>query len=172
VLVAKKELQGALRPGTISHGANSPRTDRSRYQLEFDWVGTGDPTAALCVPAALGFMSQLRPGGWAQVMRENHALAVEGRALLLKALGQEPPAPESMLGSMASVLIPDGINERPRSSLYSDASQDALLHEHGVEVPVASWPAPPKRLLRIATQQYNSAAQLKFLAGLLPRVFG
>jgi len=34
-------------------------------------------------------------------------------------------------------------------------------------VPVFSWPAPPKRLLRISVQLYNSAAQYQSLANVV-----
>ena len=66
-LHVRADRQERIRPLVISHGANSPRGDRSLYRLEADWGGTADPTAFLTIPAALDFMAGLLPGGWAEL---------------------------------------------------------------------------------------------------------
>ncbi|HKB78984.1 MAG TPA: aminotransferase class V-fold PLP-dependent enzyme, partial [Thermoanaerobaculia bacterium] len=86
-LFARPDRRAVTRPIAISHGANSPRTDRSRFHLEFDWTGTFDPTAWLCVADALRFIPSLVAGGWDEVMRRNHELAVQGRDIVAAALG-------------------------------------------------------------------------------------
>jgi isopenicillin-N epimerase len=164
-LWARPEAQAALRPQTISHGANSPRTDRSRFRLEFDWVGTADYSPFLAVPDALRFMASLHAQGFAGVMAANQALARGARALLLGALGGAAIAPESMVGSLAAVWLPDG--EGPRSPMETDPLQTRLREAYGVEVPLMLWPAPPKRLLRVSAQQYNAPAQYAYLADAL-----
>jgi isopenicillin-N epimerase len=173
-LHVRRDRQGAIRPLSISHGANSTRTDRSRFLIEFAWTGTSDPSAALSVPEALRFISSLVPGGWPALMQRNHELVLTGRKLLCAALGVEVPCPDELIGSLASVPIPDGTGEQtaPSSPLYSDPLQGRLRAEFGIEVPIIPWPAPPKRLLRISAQLYNSTNDYERLAQALQSTLG
>ena len=167
-LHVRPDKQKAIRPLIISHGANSPRTDRPRFLIEFGWTGTGDPTAWLCVPEALRFVGALLPGGWPAVMQRNHELAVAARRVLCEELRAEPPCPEKFLGSMAAVSLPDAEQlETPQSPIYTDPLHDRLQREFGLEVPIVPWPAPPKRWVRVSAQLYNSLPQYRRLGQVL-----
>jgi isopenicillin-N epimerase len=170
-LHVRAEHQARIRPLAISHGANSRRQDRSRYRLELDYDGTDDPTAFLSVPAALRFLGALFPGGWSELRRRNRELALAGRALLCDALGIAAPAPEEMIGSLASVPLPDA-RSKPIEPLGLDPLQLELFQRHHVEVPVMAWPAPPRRLLRISPQAYNTLGEIRALAEALPAALG
>lgn len=171
-LHVRRDLQKSIRPLVISHGANSRRSDRSRFLIEFGWTGTGDPTAALSVPEAIRFMGSLLPGGWPAIMHRNRALALAARAMLCDALNIPTPCPEEMMGALAAVPIPDAADDTPPvSPLYLDPLQDRMLAKHGIEVPVAPWPAPPKRVLRVSAQLYNSLPQYERLASALKKEF-
>ncbi len=105
-LFVRRDRQASLRPLAISHGATDGRPGRSRFQKEFDWTGTSDPTAWLTVPAALDAVGSMAAGGWPEVMARNAGLARDARRQLLGALGGRPLASESMLGSMAALELP------------------------------------------------------------------
>ncbi len=170
-LHVRPEHQRHIRPPVISHGANTRRTDRSRFLIEFDWPGTWDPSAVLCVPEALRVMESFLPGGWPAIRKRNHELVVAGRRLLCDALGAEPPCPETMLGSLAAVALPDSDGPASDSPLYGDPLQTRLLDRWGIEVPLVPWPAHPKRLIRISAQLYNDLPQYRRLAGALRELF-
>ncbi len=163
-LHVRRDRRDRVRPVVISHGANSPRTDRSRFLLEFDWTGTHDPTPYLCVPESIRFLGGLLPGGWPALMARNRTLALEARRILCDALGVPAPCPEEMIGSLAAVPLPDGSGAPPVSPLYLSPLQDALLDRFGIEVPIVPWPAPPKRLVRVSCQAYNDRADYERLA--------
>ncbi|MEO6034169.1 MAG: aminotransferase class V-fold PLP-dependent enzyme [Verrucomicrobiota bacterium] len=170
-LHVQPDKQSAIRPLVISHGANSRRTDRSRFLVEFGWTGTNDPSASLSVPEAMRYVAKLLPGGWPEVMRRNHALAVAARKIICAALEIELPCPDAMLGSMAAVPIPDvPCKATPKSPLFLDRLQDELLLDYSIEVPVIPWPGFPKRLLRISAQLYNSLPQYERLAKILGHI--
>lgn len=166
LLHVRRDRQEAIRPLTISHGANSRRTDRSRFRLEFDWPGTFDPTPWLVIPAAVEHVAAMVPGGWAEVRKRNRELALRGRAALLRALAQEPPCPESMVGSLAAVALPASAAPA-HPTLGVDPLHLRLFEAHAIEVPVPSWPQPPRRLLRISAQLYNRFEQYERLADAL-----
>ena len=170
-LFVQGERQPLIRPLSISHGANSPRRDRSRFQIEFGWTGTWDPSAYLSVPEAIRYMATLRPGGWREIMGRNRALALAARQILCQALGVPLPCPEECIGALASIPIPDAVDAPPLSSpLYTDPLQEMLSREHRIEVPIIPWPAPPKRLLRLSAQLYNALPQYQRLADILAAI--
>ncbi|NNF66381.1 MAG: aminotransferase class V-fold PLP-dependent enzyme [Gammaproteobacteria bacterium] len=170
-LHVRPEHQEKIRPAVISHGANSTRTDRSRFLVEFDWPGTWDPTAVLCVPFALECLSSMLPGGWDEVRSRNREMVIAGRELLCAALGIDAPCPEAMLGSLASLPLPDSPDPASGSALYGDPLQDKLLQRWGIEVPLIPWPAHPQRLIRISAQLYNPLSHYELLANALRELF-
>lgn len=162
-LWVRRDRQPDIRPLTISHGASATRPGRSRFRLEFDWTGTDDPTAWLTVPRAIEYLGALLPGGWPELMARNRALALEARGLLGTAVGAAPPCPDRMVGALASIILPDG----PTTEIgwrRPDPLQRRLYDGWGIEVPVMSWPAAPRRLVRISAQLYNRPADFERLA--------
>ena len=162
-LYVRDDRQKSVRPLNISHGANSPRTDRSRFLVEFDWTGTSDPTPQLCIGDAIDCLDAMVPGGITEIMKRNRALALEARTILAKALGIDPPAPDSMVGSMAALPLPDG-KATVAASLYGDPLQEVLQKTWHIEVPIVPWPAPPKRLVRVSAQLYDTRNEYVYLA--------
>jgi isopenicillin-N epimerase len=153
-LWVRRDRRADIHPLTISHGANATKPGRSRFRLEFDWTGTGDPTGWMTVPTAIEYLGSLLPGGWPALMARNRALAIEARRMLCETAGTAPPCPDEMIGSLASVRLPDG----PTTEIgwrHPDPLQQRLFDAWGIEVPVMSWPAAPSRLVRISAQLYN-----------------
>ena len=167
-LYVNPERRELVRPVCISHGANSPRADRSRFLIEFGWTGTGDFSAGLSIPKALEVMGSLLEGGWPAVLRRNRALALAGRAAICEALQIPLPCPDSLIGSLASIPLPDApAGLRRKSPLFLDPLQDKLLFKHSIEVPIIPWPAWPRRLIRVSAQLYNSLPHYERLAEVL-----
>ena len=164
MLYVREDRRDGVLPLVTSHGRNDPRDDRPRLWKEFDWQGTGDPTAFLALPEAIRVIGGLQPGGWPAHMAANHALALWARTRLDDALGLEPLAPDSMIGSMAAIALPQ--SGEPLAS-------EVLAEEDGIEVPITGWPVraarddpdgpPTEVLLRISAQRYNEPADYERL---------
>lgn len=156
-LHVRRDRQQDLHPTVISHGYPSG------FRAEFDWIGTVDPTPWLTVPEAVRYMGGLLRGGWDELMARNRALALEARAVLLESIDLEAPCPESLIGSMASLILPAPTANAPAAHLDCKALHD-WFRERGVE----TWlHEQPRRVLRISAQLYNDLSQYRELGRLL-----
>lgn len=148
-LVVGEDHVDRIAPAVISHGWNLRAPGQSRLHALFDWTGTFDPSAWLSVPVAIDTMGASHPDGWDGVRSSNRTLAIQGRRILVDALGLEPGPGEEWLGSMAALTIPG----EPEEGVPSDELTSRLRHHHAIEVPVFGWGG--RRLLRISAQRYN-----------------
>ena len=172
-LHVREDRRAGVLPLVTSHGRNDPRADRPALWKEFDWQGTANPTAFLALPEAIRIVGSLQPGGWPAHMAANRAMVLAGRDLLTDRLGLEPIAPDSMVGSMASIALP-----MPADEASTEALTNALAGEDLIEVPIGPFPvraardpgaAPSHALLRLSAQRYNEASDYERLADALGR---
>jgi isopenicillin-N epimerase len=126
-------------------------------------------------------MGSLLPGGWPELMEANRDLVRAGRDLLCRALKVDAPAPDEMLGSMATVPLP----EHGSSSNPSEAASigETLFERYRIEVPIIEMPVPvtaaagsanaaPTHYVRISAQRYNDIGQYASLADALVEILG
>jgi isopenicillin-N epimerase len=158
MLWVRSELHHQIHPSVVSHGFSEP--EPKRFRAMFDWTGTSDPTAWMCIEKSLQFMGGLLPGGWPRLREENRRLALRARDILCSALRQPAPAPDDLIGSMATVPLPAAVNPPPSGPdpLYLE------LARRGFEAVVAPWPARPQRVLRVSAQLYNTIDEYERLA--------
>ena len=161
-LWVRADRRDDLYHSVISHGYNGGwPSSGGRLHAQFDWTGTEDPSAWLTVPVALDAVEAMHPEGWPGVRRSIRELCLSGRRILINALGIDPPAPDDMIGSIASVPVPPA--DHSGSEIF-DPLMAALEQRHRIQVPVFIWPAPPNRLLRISAHLYNDESQYHRLA--------
>lgn len=163
-LWARPDRQEALRPVIVSHGENTRRPGRSAFHDRFDWPGTFDPTAWLSVPAALRFGAGLFPGGWDELREHNRQLAIAARALIASRLGVSLACPNQLLASMATIALPEPLQQRPFNGERFDPIQGELYEKARVEVPVVRWGQPLRRWIRISAHAYNHTTDYRTLA--------
>ncbi|MFZ4574360.1 MAG: aminotransferase class V-fold PLP-dependent enzyme [Phycisphaerales bacterium] len=167
-MYVRPDKQHLIRPLSLNSRVHKARPDRGLFLRDFDYLGTDDRTAELAVPAAIEMMGRLFAGGWPALMRRNHEVAMAGRGLVCRALEVEAPSPESMVGCMATVPLPDPpAHLMNRRTSYDDALQDALVERHGIVAPVWRWGPANQRVIRISAQVYNTVEQYAKLADAL-----
>ncbi len=153
VLWAAPERRERLHPAVISWGVTN-----DDWLQEFDWTGTRDPSPWLAAPAGLDFMRDVL--GVAAMREHNHRLAWQSAQLLARRWGRPWTTPESMVGCMVTVPLPEHLG--PADATTAQQLRDALLFEHGIEVPVialgrALW-------VRLSLQVYNDQSDVERLA--------
>ena len=163
VLHVRADRQSGIVPLIISHAGHRA----SSFAERFFWPGTYDPSAVLCVSDSLDYFSELIPGGWETLMKRNHDLCLEARTMLCDRMGVAKPCPDSMIATMATLILPHHLTLNEVSYKGFDPFQDLLFRNYHIEIPVWNWTAPPQKLIRIAVQLYNSMDQYRYLAEVL-----
>lgn len=159
VLWAAPEQRAGLHPGVISWGV-----EHDDWLQEFDWPGTRDPSPWLAAPAGIAFMRDVL--GVAAMRGHNHRLAWSSACRLCKRWQQPWTTPEAMVGCMVTVPLPARFG--PADAGTARRLRDALLWQHGIEVPViarsdALW-------LRLSLQVYNDESDIERLAEAVDRL--
>ncbi len=159
ILWAVPERHRTLHAPVWSWGADTG------FPIEFDWVGTRDPSTWLTAPIAIAF---LREVGIEAVFTHNHALAWHAAQRLAARFDTELPAPESMIGTMATVALPAAAGSTREEAMRL---RDALLFEDRIEVAVHAW---RNRLwARVSAQVYVEEGDFERLAdAVLARIDG
>lgn len=168
-LYVRKDRRKNISPLVISHGYNSDRKDKSRFHLLFDWTGTQDFSPFICVKKGLEFAKRLK-GSLNNLIYENHHKVIKGRDIILDALNLKRPAPDDMLGSMSSIILPEKFIKLGKTDKNNKIHlQNILFKKYRIEVPVIKF-SKEKLLLRISAQVYNSISDYEYLAESLLRI--
>jgi isopenicillin-N epimerase len=153
VLWAAQERRRELHPAVISWGVTN-----DDWLQEFDWTGTRDPSPWLAAPAGLDFMHDVL--GVGAMRAYNHRLAWDAAGYLAERWGRPWTTPESMVGCMVSVPLPERLG--PPDAANATRLRDALFFGHAIEAPVIAragglW-------LRLSAQVYNETSDIERLA--------
>ncbi len=163
-LWARPDKQVHLQPPVVSHGNNTPRPGFSSFQDRFDWAGTSDPTPWFCAGETIRLLQQSVPGGWPEIREANHHLAVAARRMLCQNWQVEAPCPATLLGSMATIELPQRFQGLPKKSKI-DPEQLCLYDRYRIEVPFfRRGEKNETRYLRISAHLYNSRSEYEYLA--------
>ncbi|KAI0522081.1 pyridoxal phosphate-dependent transferase [Xylaria bambusicola] len=143
------------------------KSKHSHLEHSFGWMGTYCPSALLTLPTSISYLRTVLPGGYNGLISRNHDLTVLARRIVCRTLGIPLPCPDNMIGAMATIPLPDSPGPEQEGML---PIQQILWKEHGIIIPIYSWPAYPKRVMRLSVQAYNYLDQYLRLANCLRSV--
>lgn len=158
-LWAPLSRQRGLHPTVTSWGLDQG------FTAEFDMLGTRDPSAHLTAPAALALFEEW--GGAAAIQAYNHRLAWEGAQHLAARWQTAFTTPESMIGTMATVALPEAAGSDGDAA---NALRTRLLEEDGIEAHVHAFRGRVRA--RISAQIYNDMDDVERLAAAVLRYLG
>ena len=164
----REDKKKETKPLTISHGHNADLSPQEKFRFEFDWQGTRDPSAILCIPKSIEVLQSMVSGGFDEIMEHNNTLALNARNLLCESLGTNPPTPNSMISAMATIDLPGTYSGG--ADIMGDPLHNRLLDEFDIQVPVFPWPHHKMRYIRISAYLYNTIEEYEYLAKTLQEI--
>lgn len=172
ILWVREDHHHKISPMQISHSYDKPVERKLLWAKSFFWPGTDDYTSYLCLPESIKFMSEIYPGGWNELRKNNRDLTLKGRKLLSEKLEVDLPAPENMIGHLGTIILGE-TQVPPHGFNVITPLQEELFSKYKIEVPVFVYPRnAPKLCLRIACQAYNDISQIEYLAESVKEILG
>ena len=150
-LFVHPDHQADIEPPNQSWGRLHPGVPE-RWDDEFTWAGTRDPSPYLSIPSAIEFMTT--NVGLEAFRERSHYLASQIEGMLCEEFGTEPIASraDGWYASMAHVPLPGG----DHSKLQHD-----LWNEYKIEVPIINF--ENRWYIRVSCHLYNNLKQLETL---------
>jgi isopenicillin-N epimerase len=153
-LYANPRWHHAVKPQQQSWGRLLPNLP-IRWDEQFTWSGTRDPSGYLAVPTAIEFISTI---GLDVFRSRCYWLARYAEQRLIELSGERPIAPiqDKWYGTMCHVPLPDG---------DWTALQDQLWQQYQIEVPIIYF--ANRWFVRVSCHFYNTTTQIdKLIAAL------
>jgi len=158
ILWAAPDRQASLHHPIVSWGRGGG------FHKEFEVVATSDPSACLAAPEGIAL---LREWGFPAVLAYMHHLAWESLGLLTSRWKTAIGTPQSMIGAMVTVPLPDSAGSTDEDA---DRLRLALLVEDRIEVQLHAWRG--RLWVRISAQVYNDLDDVRHLANAVVRRVG
>lgn len=152
---AAPSVRGITLPLNISHDV------ALGFPRAFDYTGTRDSTAWLCIPDAMIFTADY---GLEQIMAHNRALAAEG-ARAFERLGATRNATNDNFAAMQSLTLP---TTRPATAEDGAWLIAQMWDQHRVQI--ASNAVDGRLLIRVSAQIYCEASDFEQAAGALDQM--
>ncbi len=154
-LYVRRDWQQKLSPPVVSWG-RSLGGRASRWQDDYNWLGTRDPAPFLAVPSAIKFLEDI---GVEAFREHGHTLAKTVRERLTNDWQVEALIPDdaAWYGTMVTIPLPPGPILRPKPQSW-DPLQAALWERYRIEAPIMDWNG--RRHLRVSCHAYNNRDDL------------
>ena len=150
-LYVHPDRQQKIVPAVKSWGRLLPAVPE-KWDEEFTWTGTRDPSAFLSIPAAIEFMNERV--GLESFRQRSRYLATIAEQMLCEEFGTQPigDRDQGWYASMAHVPLPNGDHSQLQLGLWK---------EYGIEVPVILF--EDRWYIRISCHLYNNVKHLETL---------
>lgn len=151
--------QSSIEPPIKSWGRLLPAIP-DRWDEEFTWIGTRDPSPFLSIPVAIDFMESY---GIPKFREECHQLARQTRVRLESLTGNQAIVPDSMDWYICMTEVP-----LPSELDHADL-QRKLWEEHQIEVPVIFF--ENEWFMRVSHHLYTTSSHIDFLMKSLAKIW-
>ena len=164
-LYIKRELQDEIQPYLKSWGwgeefpefkNSTEKKTNSRFQNIFQWQGTRDMSAFICVPAAIEFQRLYK---WTEIRDRCNKMIIDARNRITEITKIPKICPDEYLGQMTTIIFPFNDHIKLKETLYND---------YNIEIP--TYTKDGYTAFRISLQGYNNQKDVDILIDALSNI--